>query len=443
MNPQDEATKYGATFTAPKIDDFHALASKYGATYSPAAPIGGNQTSAQPQMPLLTNQSGGFGTALKDEAVGAGKSLIGGAVGVAKGLQWLGQKVGGAFGINTKGSGLKSLDSSTPEGKSVDESLSYKSRAEQTGGVLSDIAQFVSPLAGGNAEKLAMKGKEIYGAYKAGKEAKVTADATEKITEMIAPKATAKEARLAQSQGRFVEGKAPTLFKSGTPDTILPTKKTLSASETIVNKIPNAAKMSPSELYTAVDNNITKTAKELRPQMEKTPIKSETIQKINSEWDTLKKQQISNAPATEEVNVAKRQAKFESLLKKSGSENHADLWDTRVNYDNSISANVKKANSLSPESLQIQKEEWLQNRAILNNAINDNAAGMGTKSQKAFQDMSNLYEAKNNILSKAKVNKEPLPSKAKQFLTNHPVISGAVGGGTLYGAAKKIGVPLP
>lgn len=97
-----------------------------------------------------------------------------------------------------------------------------------------------------------------------------------------------------------------------------------------------------------------------------------------------------------------------------------DLWETRISYDDSIPANVKNANSMSPESLQNKKANWLQNRAILNNAINDVQNGMGETSRKAFSDMSNMYDAKQNLLSKAKLEVEGKPSKVKQFIEKHP-----------------------
>lgn len=378
----------------------------------------------QPSMPLLTgaNQGAqsGFGTALKDVAVGAGKDLLSTARDTAGLLQSGGKAVLGAFGADTSNLGINSLDNSTPAGAGVANNLAAKSRGEQVGKVLSGATQLVAPLANGNAEKLIAKGKSAYEGFQASREAKATADATDKITEMISPKATAKEAKLAQAQGRFVEGKPETFFKSSTPPKILPSKKTLSATDTIIKNIPEAPKMSPSQLYKAVDENITKTATDLRPEMAKTPIKPETVDKINNDWEALKKTQLSDAPATEEPNVIKRQGKFESLLRKSGSGTHADLWDTRIAYDDSIPEGVKKATSLSPESQQIQKEEWLQNRAILNDAINDSAHGMGKTSQNAFGKMSDMYEAKNGLLSQTKLDTGVTPSKLSQAYNSKP-----------------------
>ena len=87
-----------------------------------------------------------------------------------------------------------------------------------------------------------------------------------------------------------------------------------------------------------------------------------------------------------------------------------DLWENAKAYDASIKSNVKSATSQSGEGLQMQKEIWLQNRAILRNAINDGTNGMGTTSSKAFSDMHDMYEGQNGILSKATVEKTGEPS---------------------------------
>lgn len=263
-----------------------------------------------------------------------------------------------------------------------------------------------------------------------------------KINEMISPKPTPKQAQIAQLEGRLYQGKSPSLFREGTSDKIATSNKTFNATQTILDKIPNASKMSPAELYTAVDNNITTIAENLKPQMQAVPIKPETIEKINTDWESLKKNQIEDAPATEEPNVMKRQGKFEAFLKKSESGNINDLWETRKAYDNSIPDGVKKANSFSSESLQLQKDEWLQNRTVLNNAINDNVSGMGATSQKAFSDMSNLYEAKTNLTAKTKVNEAAL-SKVNQFLKDNPTTAKILGGATIYEILKHLGLKLP
>lgn len=405
MNPQDIAKKYGASFNTEDISK------KYGASFSP--------TNTEPQkkkLPLLTKESGGFGTALKDVAVGAGKGLLRGARDLAGAFQGAGQRVIAGFSGKPieevqATTGIKSLGDKTSQGQMVTEQLKPKSVGEKVGGVLETVAEVGTGFTVAKGPQAIQKARQGYTAYKEGK-------AGEKVTEMISPKPTVKQAQLAQTQGRLIEGKKPTLFKSGTEDSIAPSQKTQSASQTIVKNIPNASKMSPSELYKAVDENITNTATKLRPQMEATPIKPETVQKLNTDWESLKKSQVADAPATEEINVIKRQGKFESLLKKSGSNTHADLWDTAINYDNSIPDAVKKANSLSSESLQIQKQEWLDNRKILSDAIEKS-------SRPEFKQMSDMYEAKNGILSKTKIDKAQA-SKLKQLVKKHPEVAGTI-----------------
>lgn len=395
-----------------------------------------DQNQPASQMPILTNQSGGFGTALKDVAVGFGKGLLNTARDTASSIQNLGKGfLKSGFGIDSSNMGFQSVDNSTPSGSQVGNQLQSKSRGEQAGNVLSTATQLLSPLAGGNAEALLAKGKSAYEGYKVAQETKAATDASSKITEMISPKPTIKEARLATTQGRFVEGKNPTLFRAGTEDTIAPSQKTLSASQTIQKNIPGASKMSPSELYTAVDKNISDTATKLRPQMKATPIKPETVEKLNTDWETLKKTQMADAPATEEANVAKRQAKFQSLLEKSGNSSHADLWDTAIKYDDSIPENVKKATSLSPESQQLQKQEWLDNRQILSDA-------MEKSSRPEFKAMSDMYNAKTGLLSKAKVDGAQM-SQINQFLKDNPKTAKVLGGATIYEVAKHLGLPLP
>lgn len=251
------------------------------------------------------------------------------------------------------------------------------------------------------------------------------------IQDKISPKPTAKEIKLAQSQGRLVKGKEPTILKKGTGDTITPTKDTQRAVGTIQREIPGAAKMDEPTLHDALKNKISEKAEALKPEMQKVKIQPSTVEKINNDWESLKSSQIKNARATEEPNVMKRQQQFESFLKKSQSGDMNDLWDTAKNYDDSIPSNVKKANDASARDLQDEKQEWLDNRAILKSAINDTKTGLGKLSEQAFSDMHDMYNAKENLISKAKLDLEGKPSKLNQALTGKTakVVGAVVGAG--------------
>lgn len=450
MTIDDITKQYGGSFTPNDITK------KYGGTFTPETPV------ASPKQPgLLSKIGSSIGNAFKS-GVSQAKEGYEQARSATNPIQLLegGTKLA-AGAINTAFSplapatapisnvteGLANKISDNPNVQKFAMSSAGKNtaRVAEDIGNLATIGQTVAGVEG--APKVATVAKEAFVSdlekirtqFAERSQAKAIEKATKKIQDMITPNPTAKEAQLAQRQGRFIEGKDATLFKSGTPDKLAPSQKVQSATQTIIKNIPNAAKMKPSELYTAVESKIGQTAKSLRPQMEATPIKPETIQKINTEWETLKKSQMEAAPATEEPNVLKRQKKFESFLQKSEANHQGDLWDTRIKYDSSIPDAVKKATSNSSESLQLQKEEWLQNRAVLNNAINDTKLGMGQASQKAFSDMTDMYEAKTNLQSKAKVDTTVAPSKIYQALTGKTAKTlGAIAGvGTgVYGIKK-------
>jgi hypothetical protein len=236
------------------------------------------------------------------------------------------------------------------------------------------------------------------------------------LAEKISPKPTTAQAKIAMQQGRLVPGEKGGLLSEGTPDKIAASDQQRRAVATIDRLLPEHGSMSEPELYTALKGKIGDIANNLKPEMEKVPINQRTLEGINAKNAQLSKSLLEEAPATEEKNVIKRQAQFESFLKKSGNKNMNDLWDTAKAYDDSIPQRVKNANENSPESLQLQKSEWQQRRAILKQAINDTKNGLGAKSQQAFSDMTDMYSAQDGLLSKAKVNAEGEPSKVSQFL---------------------------
>lgn len=302
-------------------------------------------------------------------------------------------------------------------------STSITKVSEIPGSIKSTANEFV-----GDTKKLDTK----LGSFRGAKPADVLQKEFDTIQEKITPKPTANEAKLAQSQGRLIKGKEPTLFRSGTADEVLPTKDTARAVGTIQREIAGASKMDEVQLTDAIVSKTEEIAQNLKPEMTKVRIKPSTVQKINSDWEALKKTQLESADATEEANVLKLQKQFEAKLQKSGSGNMNDLWDTAKEYDKSVPNNVKKATSASDPKLQYKKDIWLQNRAILKNAINDNIDGLGATSKQAFSDMHDMYNAKENLLSKAKIETEAKPSKIKQtvdYIKKNPVKSALIGTG--------------
>lgn len=265
-------------------------------------------------------------------------------------------------------------------------------------------------------------GSDVKGLVTKTPEAKMIAQSNieqQAIKDLISPKPTAKEAKLATEQDRLFKGKEPTTFKQGTPDQVAVSNQQADSIQTIHKLIPGASKMDEPTLYSALKEKIGETAKALKPEMQKTPLATETQSKMRSEWDVVKKNQADNVYTPSDVNIKKLQADFENRMmtrEKGGADPLTidDVWEARIGYDKSVPENVKRANSLSSESLLAKKDIWLQNRQILTNAINDSENGLGSVSRQSFKEMRDMYEAENGILSKAKIETTAEPSKFKE-----------------------------
>lgn len=237
----------------------------------------------------------------------------------------------------------------------------------------------------------------------------------QKISEKIMPKPTVREAKLATEQGRLFKGKAPGLFTEGGPDKVAMTEQQAASGRTVYRLIPDAAKMSDPDLVFSINEKVGQISRDLKPEMQKVPVSKTTVGNITKEWESVKAAQKEDAYIPSDVNVKKLQADFEKRLQNSKSGSMNDLWETRQAYDDSVPDSVKNANQMSSESLQAKKDIWLQNRRVLTNAINDTESGLGDTSKNAFKDMRDLYEAKNGILSKAKIETTGALSKIQQF----------------------------
>jgi len=265
-----------------------------------------------------------------------------------------------------------------------------------------------------------------------------------KIIDKIMPKPNAAEIKLALDEGRIAPGQDPTFLRDGTPDSILPSEKVGRAAETIRTQIPGAGDMPTSDLYTALDKRVSQIGTQLRPQMEATPITEDIVSKITNDWTALKVKQLADPYTPTGANLEKLQANFEqNFLQASKADNLSNLWDTRIKYDNSVPPSVKNATSLSSDVLQSQKSIWLQNRSILNNAINDAASGLGKISQEAFSNMSDLYNAQKGIRSSYTIPKTGASSGVSKFLKTPAgkavkVGAGIVGAGTLLKAGESL-----
>lgn len=267
-----------------------------------------------------------------------------------------------------------------------------------------------------------------------------------KIQDTISPKLNAKETKVAVQEGRITRGKDSKIFGKQ-PDVVGPSANVQKAATTIKENIPGASKMNDVQLHEALDSHIEMTSKNLSGEMKNVPVKPESFNKINDSWKSLKSEQASSPEFLDnEAGNKAFQGKFENYLKQAqDSKNLDDIWSTRKAYDDSIPANVKQATEASSPTLQTRKSMWLDNRELLNSAINDTATGLGETSQKEFAKMTNMYTAKNNILSKAKIDVKGTAggSKIGGFIKKHPYASGAIGIGATERILKGAGVPIP
>ena len=182
--------------------------------------------------------------------------------------------------------------------------------------------------------------------------------------------------------------------------------------------------------------------------MQKVRMMAMEIRKLKAAWAKLKIEQIKD-PDFLAAGGKQMQKNFDEYIKslsrvvrtkkgKFRTKNFDDIWNTRIKYDNTIPSRIKQATSLSEGRLQLQKDMWLQNRRLFNNVIKEAEHGLGPEAEAAFDVMSDLYTASNNIIQRAPIDVTGAPG----FVTQERLIKGAAGavgaaaGLTAYKAIK-------
>lgn len=270
--------------------------------------------------------------------------------------------------------------------------------------------------------------------------------AWEKIQNLITPKITSAEGRLAQQEGRIVEGKS-SLLGGTKPDTVIPSPKVQENTKTILKNIPGAADMNPSQLADALNEKTTTLAQELKPKLKAIPINKNVTGQAFDAWKALKAEQADTPDFLDnEAGNKKFQQQFENrlnslqwdirnpesgLLQKPTPKTADDLWTARKAYDESIPTNVKNATSRSAPQLQTRQKMWLQNRDILNKLLDNVSSGLDSATGGVFKDMSNMYDARQTIVKNTKVNTKGTPGLLKKGaieLAKYAIPSAITGG---------------
>lgn len=289
------------------------------------------------------------------------------------------------------------------------------------------------------AETITTPIKEFAGEVAEKKALKKGAKETDVIEELISPKITAKETRKIVSEGRVERPKTGKLREKlfgKRPDIITQSDEVKRAAQVIQERIPNASQLDEFALNNKISGEVTSISKELSPQMKAVEVDKATSKKAFDAWGELKKKQALE-PEFDAFAGAKRvQSNFERFLEDARkADNLNDYWDIRKRFDQSIKNGVKQATTDSSPSLQIQKDMWLENRAILNDIINDTAEGLGETSQKAFADMSDLYGTRETIRMKAKIATEA----GRPAFSKRDILRWGVGAGVGTAGFKVLG----
>lgn len=353
-------------------------------------------------LPLLTNQQGGFGTALKDVAVGAGKGIIEGTRSTAQAIQGLGKGFMRAVGGSTEGYGVRSLDDTTPEGEGVTETLRAKSRGEQVGKGLGIAGDVASGFVAAKGPQAVAKGMQ---AYRAGQEAK----AAERALEAITPETsdiTSKNFKKLLRQGKIEPG---TMTQ--------PSRYVLSDEERAI-ALKNRALIDKSPVRTSINiiKDITRKDAEV----------GKFLRKNNGIFNTgeLRNHILKSMEGIDDVSIPEeRIAKLKNILtdgfiralKKKDMES---LWEARKAFDRSI----ESAFSGSPTLQKSVKKEF---RNAIQDFIMERTPDDVYRGK--MKDMSDLFRLFDNVSEKA--TKQKGKSQIEEWMKRNPRISKAIGWG--------------
>ena len=258
-----------------------------------------------------------------------------------------------------------------------------------------------------------------------------TAKNIKKIEDVIKPKMTKKQVQIALDEGRVIRtSKAQKFF--GKKDVQLADGRVKSAARTVVEEIPDANFLDDAQLVNQAKEKISVIAKQVEPKLREIKLSSSSKEEILSSYIKKLGDNIDNYPLLTKNQVKNLNKRFEDVLLELGEANNVDdLWKAVQKYDKSVSKNVKAANDVSTESLQLQKDIWLENRRILRDALDDIVDGVDENVAKDFRKMRDLYLVRENIINNAEFFKGS--GNLTKALLRAGLTSGVVSAGTAAG----------
>jgi len=173
------------------------------------------------------------------------------------------------------------------------------------------------------------------------------------------------------------------------------------AARTITSEIKNPAYKQPTKLFTQIDDLISTKANSVANDLKWLKIWSFTKDKANTykliqNW-IIKNDAVNKLMTPKDIKSLNLAIDNIKQAKTAGQ-----LRDARKSLDLATPDSVKKASAISSDILQYRNAIWKQARWEINDLIEASATKYGKASVKnVFRSMSELYQAQENILSKA------------------------------------------
>lgn len=228
-----------------------------------------------------------------------------------------------------------------------------------------------------------------------------TEKAVEAVVDIAKPKMTKKEIMRAIEEGRVTRtGNVQKFF--GKPDVVRAEGRVQNAARTVVNEIPDVQNLTDVEVANLAKRRVAEISKELEPKLKNVPVAENIKETVIDSYINTAKNFPQEYPILSEQQIKNISKNFEDIIVELGDANNTDdLWKAVQKYDDSVKRNVKLATSQSPETLQTQKDIWLENRRILRDALDEAVALADQDVASEFKKMSDLYTVRENIINNA------------------------------------------
>ena len=372
---------------------------------------------SKPTTPLLTKESGGIGTALKDVGTGFVKSLGESAIGTAQLFQSAGKGALGLAGVDTSQMGFKSLDESTPEGAGVSETLRAKSRGEQIGKALGLATEIGTGFVKSGAQA----------ALKTRQATKFAQKNEKYVLDLVSPKVTTEVAETALRQGRVTE---PKLFRSSK---ILPSSRDKQLAEAIKDFV--SPKKSVLQNTDSIDKGIRQINQGVREYIiqNKVPFNMNQLKsQLNAGKEELKLIFASDKTAERTYNAV-----VDEFMKHISSGDTIGLFEARQSVDK-IPA-IQKLLSSQGLGENVKKEVVLTVREMANKYVAE-LLPQGNNYRNLLLKESRMIRAIENIAEKGA---KMIGKNNLQILANrYPILKWVIGGtaaGIFGGAGVGVG----